>query len=108
MSDTRIRDLNDRFRRLRQGNGRLFVTAGIQAEGSLFVAEAICAVRGFDAFTPDSDPYGEHDFGALTVRGQRVMWKIDYYDPTLSAGSDDPGDDARTCRVLTVMLAEEY
>lgn len=108
MTDKRIRDLNDRFRRLRQGNGRLFITAGVQALGPVFVAEAICSVRAFEAFTPDNDPYGEHDFGKLEVREEWVMWKIDYFDPTLSAGSEDPGDDAKTCRVLTVMLADEY
>jgi Protein of unknown function (DUF3768) len=108
MSKNRIRNLNDRFRRLRQGNGKVFITASVQDRGPLFVAEAICAVRSFDNFTPDNDPHGEHDFGALDVKGTRVFWKIDYYDPTLSAGSEDPADEAKTCRVLTVMLALEY
>lgn len=26
-------------------------------------------VQGFDAFTPDNEPYGEQDFGALNVSG---------------------------------------
>jgi Protein of unknown function (DUF3768) len=108
MTDNRIRDLNDRFRRLRQGNGRIFVTAGIQARGPVFVAEAICAVRAFDSFSPDNDPHGEHDFGAVNVDGTRVFWKIDYFDPTLSHGSEDPADETKTCRVLSVMLAQEY
>ena len=108
MTNTRIRDLNDRFRRLRQGSGKVFVTAGIEALGPVFVAEALCAVRAFDAFTPDNDPHGEHDFGAIHVQGTRVFWKLDYYDPALSAGSEDPADETQTCRVLTVMLAQEY
>ena len=108
MTDNRIRDLNDRFRRLRQGNGRVFVTAGVEERGPAFVAEAICAVRSFDTFTPDNDPHGEHDFGVVTVKETRVFWKLDYYDPTLSAGSDDPADETKTCRVLTIMLAQEY
>ncbi len=37
-----------------------------------------------------------------------VMFKIDYYDLTLSAHSTDPADATQTVRVLTVMLAEEY
>ena len=108
MTDNRIRDLNDRFRRFRQGNGQVFVTAGVEARGPVFVAEAICAVRTFDKFTTDNDPHGEHDFGAVCVKDIRVFWKIDYFDPTLSAGSENPADEAKTCRVLTVMLAQEY
>lgn len=108
MTKDRIRDLNDRFRRLRQGSGTVFITAGIQDRGPVFVTEAICAVRSFDKFTPDNDPHGEHDFGALDVKGTRVFWKIDYYDPTLAAGSEDPADETKTYRVLTVMLALEY
>ena len=108
MTASRIRDLNDRFRRLRQGQGRLFVTAGVNARGPAFVAEAICAVRSFEAFSADNDPHGEHDFGAVTVQGIRLFWKLDYFDPSLSLGSEDPADEAKTCRVLTIMLAEEY
>ena len=108
MTKLRIRDLNDRFRRQRQGNGKVFITASIEAMGPVFVVEALCAVRSFDAFTTDNDPYGQHDFGAVVVRGTRVFWKIDYFDPTLTAGSEDPADEDNTCRVLTVMLAQDY
>lgn len=62
----------------------------------------------FDAFSPDNDPYGEHDFGAVEIAGQRVFCKIDYYDTALEYGSPDPSDPAVTTRVLTVMLASEY
>ena len=104
----RIRELNDQYRRFGRGNGRTVVTRGIAAEGPDFVAKALASVRAFDAFSPDNDPWGEHDFGALTLDGRKLFWKIDYYDATLTAGSEDPADEARTCRVLTVMLAEEY
>ncbi len=66
------------------------------------------AVRSFDDFSPANDPFGEHDFGKIIVRDQTVYWKLDCYDPDLAAGSEDPADEARTCHVLTILLAEEY
>ena len=60
------------------------------------------------ASTATNDPYGEHDFGALTVAGVRLLWKIDYYDAGMTGGSPDPADPSVTTRVLTLMLAHEW
>jgi hypothetical protein len=103
----KIRDLNDAFRRTLSG-GEKFFTAEAVAMGPEFMAAALAAVCSFDAFTVDSDPYGEHDFGCVSVSGEKVFWKIDYYDTTLCYGSDDPADPAQTTRVITIMLAHEY
>lgn len=84
------------------------VTHGIGTAGGDFVSSAIHAVMTYDSFTPDNDPYGEHDFGSVDIAGKRVFWKIDYYDQSLEAGSPDPADPVVTRRVLTVMLASEY
>jgi Protein of unknown function (DUF3768) len=102
-----IRRLNDQLRRTLTG-GRIIVTAGVAALEGAEIAKLWQRVREFEEFTPDNDPYGEHDFGAFEAEGQRFFWKIDYYDKTLSAGSEDPADPAQTCRVLTLMLADEY
>jgi hypothetical protein len=59
-------------------------------------------------FSPDNDPYGEHDFGAFCEGRDRCFWKIDYYDFTMTAGSPDPTDPQKTTRVLTILLATEY
>ncbi len=62
----------------------------------------------FDDFTPDNDPYGEHDFGSFHWGGDKIFWKIDYYDLSYQYGSEDPANPVITRRVLTVMLASEY
>ena len=70
--------------------------------------DVLRAVQAFNTFTPDNDPYGEHDFGRVEVGDCFVFWKIDYYDETLRYSSEDPADPALTVRVLTIMLTEEY
>lgn len=113
-STSRIRELNDQFRTTGHG-GRVFLTKGIMAMPDYQMLQAIAAVRSFEAFTPDNDPHGEHDFGAVTIEGQKVFWKIDYYMPNMEGEldfdylhSEDPSDPKQTLRVLTIMLAEEY
>lgn len=103
----RIRILNDTFRQSGSG-GRIMITAGVQELGHAFIARALDAIARFDAFDADNDPYHEHDFGALTVEGEKLFFKIDYFDRTVTMGSPDPADGAVTCRVMTVMLASEY
>ena len=100
--------INDRFRRSFIG-GEVYLTRGIADLPPLVQADIILQVQGFETFTEGDDPYGEHDFGALDhpVAG-KVFWKIDYYDPAKERGSEDPLDPAQTCRVLTILLAEEW
>ena len=104
----KIAELNDLCRTAMGVASRLVQTQGIAA---LPVADQSAIrekVERFDTFTTDNDPYGERDFGAFAHNGDRIFWKIDYYDPTLSMGSEDPSDPEQTVRVLTIMLASEY
>ena len=102
-----IARLNDHFRFTGE-DGWVFLSAGIAAQ-SVPVKDAIVnAVRHFDTFTPDNDPHGEHDYGALTVQPLRIVWEITYYQRDLSNAGSDPADPATTKRVMTIMLAEEY
>lgn len=103
----RIRDLNDQLRRTGIG-GQVLITQGIDALGAHTAAGILGALRRFDSFSPDNDPYGEHDFGSLEVDGRTIFFKIDYYDSTHTMHSEDPTDPEKTNRVLTIMLAEEY
>jgi hypothetical protein len=101
-----LRALNDNLRCFHYG--LVVISRGIAALPREVWAEIITAVAKFDAFTPDNDPYGEHDCAAVDIGGLSVIWKIDYYDPTLLHQSDDPTNPEVTRRVLTIMLAEEY
>ena len=103
----RVRRLNDELRQTLTG-GQIMLTAGIKSLTDAEQTAVMRAVVQFNDFTPDNDPYGEHDFGLVTVGATKVMWKIDYYDLNLKYASADPSDPKITNRVLTVMLAEEY
>ena len=50
----------------------------------------------------------EYEFGSFQLAGYTFFWKIDTYDQTLENGSEDSGDPAKTTRVVTTMLAEDY
>ncbi len=104
-----IRTLNDAFRTgMDQSLGRIMLTDGIAGLPSDVQAMMMRKTATFDAFDDGNDPHQEHDFGAFDIAGHKVFWKIDYYDPQLVYGSDDPTDPAQSTRVLTIMLAEEY
>ena len=104
----RIREMNDRFRTQGVGAGTVMLTIGVRERGRDFVMKAASAVRAFSDFSDENDPWGEHDFGAVEIDGEKVFWKIDYYTPDLTAGSDNPANEGETHRVLTIMLASEY
>lgn len=103
----RIRELNDRFRKSFI-DGRVMLTAGVNALPDDDKAAVLSKVREFDRFDVDNDPYAEHDFVSIEHAGERYFAKLDYYAPDLQQGSTDPADPAKTVRVLTVMRADEY
>lgn len=103
-----IADLNDLLRTTFL-TGRVVMTEGVRALPAHVREKIITKVRAFDDFTEGNDPHGERDFGAIDQEGAgRVFWKIDYYDPSLTMGSQAPADPKRTTRVITIMLAEEW
>lgn len=103
----RTRALNDELRNFRRG-GYVTITSGVQGLGDTALQAVLLKVAQFSAFDEDNDPRGEHDFGAIEYEGQRIFWKMDYYDRRLEYGSPDPSDPYVTARVLTIMLASEY
>jgi Protein of unknown function (DUF3768) len=97
-----IAALNDAFRQTTTRD--MLITQGVQTFED--VPGLVQAVRDFNDFTPDNDPYGEHDFGAIKWEQQKTFWKIDYYDQELQYWCDPLLPECR--RILTVMLASEY
>ena len=64
------------------------------------------SMRTYSNFTEKNDPYKAHDMGFFEWKGEQVIWKIDYYNETLTCFEDPISD---TCkRLITVMLASEY
>ncbi|TNC59470.1 DUF3768 domain-containing protein [Rubellimicrobium roseum] len=111
-----IADQNDRFRTSWGTDptalGRFVMTQGVASLSPTAQALAVVGVRTFSDFTEDNDPHGWHDFGAFSVAdsGQevRLYWKIDLYDADYRFGSEVPEDPARTRRVLTLLLPDEW
>ena len=104
---TTIRKLNDQFRQSLRG-GVLVMTAGVIALGQdrqLKILEAVVQVR---PLRRGQRPVRRARLWGAGGRGERLFFKIDYYDQDLSAHSPDPADPSVTKRVLTIMLAEEY
>ena len=104
---TDIATLNDKFRKRFIG-GEVLLSAGIAAMSSEDKANIVALVQNFDNFTPDNDPYGEHDFGSFDYKGEKILWKIDYYDLNHKYMSENPANPDITNRVLTILLSCEY
>ena len=75
----------------------LAMTSGVAALGEEVMAQALLKVRQFDQFNEDNNPWGEHDFGAFGIAGERFFFKI-----------DDHGMVDGYRLVLTIMLDYEY
>lgn len=132
-----IARLNDAFRQ-NLSKGTLVLTQGICDNTQEDIAEIISLVRNFTDFNEDNDPYGEHEtslsfarekrpqqrlvvrasrkmqssvaaqFGAFDFKGQKIFWKIDYYDREFLYLSPNVSNPRVTNRVMTIMYAEEY
>jgi hypothetical protein len=108
-----IAKLNDRARSGFDPSARIMFTRGCldafcsgdTPSGLVAQAELIKTMRRHRF---EEDTYGERDFGAFTFRGEKVFFKVDYYDLNLEYGSEDPADASITARVVTIMLAAEY
>ena len=55
----------------------------------------------------DNDTTEDQDIGLMEVFDRPVLWQIDYLQRGAPIEADDPSNNATTCRVITIMLADE-
>ena len=103
----RIRVLNDELRQHLR-SGLAVITPGIAALGQEAVARIVKTIAVYDDFCHANDPHQEHDFGSFDADGNKVFFKVDYYDKVFQYHSPDASDPSLTERVITIMLADEY
>lgn len=107
MSVKKIRELNDELRKTFSG-GKFVITPGVDVLSDMDKEILFNKLKNFSSFNEHNDPYKEHDFGCIKFKGEQYFFKIDYYDVDYRCLSPEPSDPAVTCRVLTLMKAEEY
>ena len=103
----KIRQLNDAFRTSFKG-GKVMLTLGIRSKSDIEQTEILERVLNFNDFNKNNDVYGEHDCASFIHNGEKIIWKIDYYDKDYRFMSEDPANPDITNRVLSIMTSEEY
>jgi hypothetical protein len=104
----RIAELNDRFRKGDRTLGKYSMSQQVSALALEEKGQLIQFIRAFEDFTSENDPYGEHDFGSIGMKGEMYYFKIDYYDSEFMYGAEDPSDGCNTRRLMTIMHSSEY
>jgi hypothetical protein len=102
-----IARLNDQLRQTGIG-GSIVITDALRNVTGFDASVLAAALASYDAFDADNDPHGERDFGDLTLFGEDLLFKVDYYNKDLTFGSDDPANPDVTQRLLTVMPARDW
>lgn len=107
---SKISDLNDALRKnpLTPGKNKVFITTGVSVLPPMDKMLILKKIINFNDFNEGNDPYGEHDFGCIEHHGLNYFFKIDYYDNSMTCGSDDASNPDITIRVLTIMRADEH
>jgi len=103
----RVRALNDELRQHLLGGGAV-MTPSIAALGPEAVARLVQVISVYDDFNPRNDPWDERDMGFVQLDDLKIIWKINYFDKSLTHHSPDPADPSVTERIITLMRADEY
>jgi hypothetical protein len=105
----KIRALNLAFYKNPHMHGRLLFSRYVADRGGLFGMKCINALAAYDGWNEDNDSHGEADMCTLTVEGEKVWAKMDYYDKDdQNYGSENPADPTKTLRVCTILFPDEW
>ncbi len=106
----KIAELNDNLRKhmWSPGRNKIVLTRGVCSLPLIEQMLLLKKVRNFNDFNKANDVYKHHDFGKIEHNGTNYFFKIDYYDPSMEYGSENPANENITIRVLTIMRADEY
>ena len=106
----KIAELNDNLRKhmWSPGHNKIVLTRGVCSLPLIEQMLLLKKVRAFNDFNKANDVYKEHDFACIEHRGINYLFKIDYFNCDMDAGSENPADETITTRVLTIMRADEY
>ena len=107
---SKIAELNDQLRQnlFTPGQNQVFISNRVNSLPYLERARLLDKVQKFNDFNEDNNPYGERDFSRIEHNGITYFWKIDYYNKTMDAASEDASNPDVTTRVLTIMRSDEY
>ena len=100
---TKIRELNDEFRKNGQPENIYLSLAVVQIKEPLF-KQLLEKIKSFSNFTPKNDPDGDHRTGGFKIGMHNVEWVIDYYDLDEDDESPDPSNASVTTRIMNVVL----
>jgi hypothetical protein len=72
------------------------------------IKELLGVIIKYNDFNEGDDSYNEHDFAKVIYDSESFYWKIDYYDQQLTYHSENPADENKTIRVITIAYLHEY
>jgi hypothetical protein len=109
LSAERIAGLNDDFRKTFSPTlGKIRMTSGVAVLPDNEREALFEAIMAFRDFTPDNDPYGEHDFIPVEYGGVKYYAMFAYYDLEMKNRSIDPDDPSKALRIFKIMRADEW
>ena len=103
----KLRRLNDYLRQTRKG-GKYVLSGELGDLDENIQFSIFVRIAYYSHLNGENDAQNEHNSGWVNLGdGEKIIWKIDYFDLNMKNASPDPSDSNVTRRVLTAMLSIE-